>query len=114
VVKKDRHMQLINSAVYDDHAKLRAKALEETRQQKIKQRDEREKLKLSRHLQRLNGSTHKPGRSAPQAGQYEVNIQGIKFHVMKDGAKLVKVPGRTDLVQSMSISRRTADYCSIY
>ena len=90
-------MQLINPAIYEKQSQERARAIEETRKLRLKQRDDREKLKLSKHLERLNGSTASYSTNqqrTPLASQnYEITVEGIRFRVMKDGSKLAKVPG---------------------
>ncbi|TVY48729.1 Zinc finger CCCH domain-containing protein [Lachnellula occidentalis] len=97
VTKKDRHLQLINTNVFEKDSQIRAKAMEETRKQKLMQRDVREKGKFNRHLQRL--ATNNYGALAPQEhsatapANYEINVQGIQFRVAKNGSKLLKVPG---------------------
>ncbi|KAH8656981.1 hypothetical protein BGZ60DRAFT_416481 [Tricladium varicosporioides] len=97
VTKKDRHLQLINTAIYEQESQSRTKAIEETRKQKLAQRDLREKTKFNRHLQRLASNIHAPSsvqvHSASSTGNYEINVQGIQFRVAKNGSKLVKVPG---------------------
>lgn len=94
ITKTDRHLQLINKSYFEKDSQKRVKAIEETRRQKLKQRDEREKLKLSRHLQHSGASS---GSSVvqPTAGtsHYEVTVNGIRFIVAKNGSKLVKAPG---------------------
>lgn len=92
ITKTDRHMQLINPVIFEKDSQRRAKAIEETRQQKLRQRDEREKNKFSKHLHRISGTPYAPGPSSDH-GNYEVNVQGIRFRVVKNGGKLVKVPG---------------------
>ncbi|KAH8593700.1 hypothetical protein B0O99DRAFT_626853 [Bisporella sp. PMI_857] len=87
VTKSDRHLQLINSSVYDRETQNRAKAMEETRRQKLKQRNEVEKSKLSKHLYRGSGN------HALQSRHHEITVNGIQFRVARDGSKLVKVPG---------------------
>lgn len=72
---------------------MRVKAIEETRRQKLKQRDEREKLKLSRHLQRLNASSGSSTMQPSGTTNYEVTVNGIRFTVTKNGGKLVKSSG---------------------
>ncbi|RDW84426.1 hypothetical protein BP6252_02016 [Coleophoma cylindrospora] len=89
VTKTDRHLQLINTSIFEKETQTRAKAIEETRQQKLKQRDEREKLKLSKHLQR--GAAVAAHSTSP--GTFEIVVQGIHFQVAKNGSKLVKVSG---------------------
>ncbi|RFU24525.1 hypothetical protein B7463_g11818, partial [Scytalidium lignicola] len=97
VSKTDRHLQLINTAVFEKNSQHRVKAIEETRMQKLKQRDEREKAKLSRHLQRVGSNIVTAGnvtsRPSDIPGVYEIDIQGIRFRVAKNGSKLVKVSG---------------------
>ncbi|KFX89173.1 hypothetical protein O988_08727, partial [Pseudogymnoascus sp. VKM F-3808] len=96
VTKTDRHMQLINPAIYEKQSQDRARAIEETRKLRLKQRDDREKFKLNKHLERLsdNMAGHGANQRAPQAQpNYEITVQGIRFRVMKDGSKLAKVPG---------------------
>ena len=97
VTKKDRHLQLINTNIFEKDSQIRAKAMEETRKQKLIQRDAREKSKFSKHLQRLAvnsyGATGPQSYSATTAANYEINVQGIQFRVAKNGSKLVKVPG---------------------
>jgi len=93
ITKHDRHRQLINSSVFERESQNRAKAMEETRRQKLKQRNDLEKSKLSKHLQRLRGTNFTSSRPADIAGNYELEVQGIRFRVAKNGSKLVKVPG---------------------
>ena len=97
VTKTDRHLQLINTKYFEKDSQNRAKAIEETRKQKLKQRDEREKAKFSKHLQRLGTNsmvTNAPlMRSTEIAGNYEINVQGLRFRVTQNGSKLVKIPG---------------------
>ncbi|TVY45144.1 Zinc finger CCCH domain-containing protein [Lachnellula subtilissima] len=97
VTKKDRHLQLINTNIFEKDSQIRAKAMEETRRQKLMQRDLREKSKFSKHLQRLANSNYgaigPQSHSATAPANYEINVQGIQFRVAKNGSKLVKVPG---------------------
>ncbi|CAG8984214.1 hypothetical protein HYALB_00004197 [Hymenoscyphus albidus] len=97
VTKQDRHLQLINTSIFEKDSQVRAKAMEETRKQKIMERDAREKAKLSRHLHRVAAGPHSGAgaypRSASAPSTYEINIQGIQFRVAKNGSKLLKTPG---------------------
>ncbi|TVY56673.1 Zinc finger CCCH domain-containing protein [Lachnellula cervina] len=97
VTKTDRHLQLINTNIFEKDSQIRAKAMEETRKQKLMQRDAREKSKFSKHLQRLAvnnyGTIGPQSHSATARANYEINVQGIQFRVAKNGSKLVKVPG---------------------
>jgi hypothetical protein len=89
VTKNDRHLQLINTTVYEKESQQRAKAIEETRQQKLKLRDEREKRKFASRLQQAghNSSTSK------NINGTIVDIEGIPFRVTKNGDRLMKVAG---------------------
>lgn len=94
VTKTDRHLQLINSSVYEKEAQARTKAIEQTRLQKQALRDDRERAKLINHLNR-SAATAGSGLANPAASgaKYEVTIQGIRFAVVKNGSKLVRIPG---------------------
>ncbi|KAL7275133.1 hypothetical protein RUND412_001952 [Rhizina undulata] len=89
IAKRDRHMQLINSSVYD--AQARTKAIEQTRQEKLKKREEREKLKLKRFFQRSQQPSSYGGAHRPNDA-HQVEIGGITYRVAAGGSKLVKVP----------------------
>ncbi|KAK6540941.1 hypothetical protein TWF694_008322 [Orbilia ellipsospora] len=100
VAKRDRHMQLINSSVYGQHLQTRAKAIEQTRQDKLKRKEEREKAKLRNFLQgsKQYGIVNTIGRvkSKPTkvaTYQHEIVINGARFKITVDGSKLVKVSG---------------------
>ncbi|KAH8786598.1 hypothetical protein BGZ57DRAFT_881526 [Hyaloscypha finlandica] len=99
VTKQDRHLQLINTSIFEKDSQKRAKAIEQTRQQKLKQRDEREKARIVQHLQRgnYNGpSTRATGTTANN----ELDVNGIRFRVVQGGSKLVKVPGDLNAAKS--------------
>ncbi|KAK6342917.1 hypothetical protein TWF718_008295 [Orbilia javanica] len=98
VAKRDRHMQLINSSVYDQHLQTRAKAIEQTRQDKLKKKEESEKAKLRSFLQgsKQYGIVNTVGRvkSKPTnvaTYQHEIVINGARYKITVDGSKLVKV-----------------------
>lgn len=90
VVKQDRHLQLINPAVYEQDNQKRVKALEETRKQKSQKKIDYEKTKFIKHLQR---NDYRPAGVAVTNRTYEIDIQGITFHVAKNGSKLIKASG---------------------
>ncbi|KAK3393172.1 hypothetical protein B0H63DRAFT_516374 [Podospora didyma] len=94
VTKTDRHLQLINSSVYEKETQARTRAIEQTRRQKQVLKDERERTKLINHLNRManSGGAAPAGHRTPSA-KYEIAVQGIRFVVAKNGSKLVKVPG---------------------
>ncbi|KAK0716992.1 hypothetical protein B0T26DRAFT_740578 [Lasiosphaeria miniovina] len=96
VTKTDRHLQLINTSIYEKETQARTRAIEQTRRQKQTARDERERTKLIKHLHRMaNVVSTGSGQASEQApaGKYELAVQGIRFLVAKNGSKLVKVPG---------------------
>ncbi|KAF8455635.1 hypothetical protein BGX38DRAFT_1249061 [Terfezia claveryi] len=110
VAKRDRHMQLINSAVYDQQALARAKAMEATRQEKLKRRSERQKLKLKRFLERSKNIVPQTygtayGGVGAASSSHEVSVGGIRYHVSAGGNKLVKVP---DDVKSVTATPKKA------
>jgi len=99
VTKTDRHLQLINTSIFEKESQNRAKAMEETRKQKLRQRDEIEKSKLNKHLNRSSAVIGYgiDSRAASQHSIHEINVQGIQFRIAKDGSKLVKVPSKYSL-----------------
>ena len=97
VAKRDRHMQLINTSIYDKDTQSRVRAIQETRRLKTQQRDEREKSKINRHLQRLAPQVTQVAGSSSMSQSttkaHEVTIDGIQFRVTNGGSKLVRVFG---------------------
>lgn len=89
VTKRDRHMQLINSAIYDKETQTRNKAIEETRKQKALRRDQREKQKIERHLR-----AHEVYSAATPA-VHEITVNGLRFHILDGGSKLARIRGET-------------------
>jgi len=88
VTKQDRHLQLINTSIFEKDSQKRVQAIEQTRQQKLKQRDEREKARVVKHFQR--GTSLRP---TGTTSNDELDVNGIRFRVVQGGSKLVKVPG---------------------
>ncbi|KAL2165939.1 hypothetical protein VTG60DRAFT_3581 [Thermothelomyces hinnuleus] len=95
VTKNDRHLQLINSNVYKKDAQARAAAMEQTRRQKLANRDKQERAKLINHLNRManSGGFGAANQQAIGDNKYEIAVQGVRFVVAKNGSKLVRVPG---------------------
>lgn len=87
VAKNDRHKQLINPAVYEKERLVRARDLENTWKLKAVQRDEREKIKLQRHLQKFSQP------AADQTSNHEVIISGVPFKVANGGSRLIRTSG---------------------
>lgn len=94
VAKRDRHMQLINSAIYDQEAQARAKAMEESRKAKEQKRANIERAKVLRYAQGFGRQY--PGSTAPQvtsepSAEYQVYLNDIPFRVSRGGSKLIRV-----------------------
>lgn len=95
VTKTDRHLQLINASIFENHSQSRTKAIEETRKQRLKQKDARERARFSKHLHRIQGNTGMQQNASDSSEIYEMSVQGVRFRVAKNGSKLVKVQGMT-------------------
>ncbi|RYO73958.1 hypothetical protein DL764_011032 [Monosporascus ibericus] len=91
VSKTDRHLQLINSAIYEKEAQSRSNAIEQTHRHRQLQRDNREKSKLASFARQ--NANHVAASSSASAPKFEITVDGIHFHVLKGGNKLVKSPG---------------------
>ncbi|KUJ11153.1 uncharacterized protein LY89DRAFT_654880 [Mollisia scopiformis] len=91
VSKTDRHLQIINTSIYEKESQLRTKAIEETRQQKLRERGERDKKRFTKQLQRSANNAYSSSTSKSINGTI-VDIEGIAFRVTKNGDKLIKVP----------------------
>jgi len=94
ISKRDRHMQLINPSIYDREANLRSKAIDQTRRQVAKRRDEREKSKIHKHLQKIADSAATRSfspRLSSQVESHELNINGLRFRVCDGGSKLARI-----------------------
>lgn len=94
ISKRDRHMQLINPSIYDREANLRSKAIDQTRRQVAKRRDEREKSKIHKHLQKIADSAATRSfspRPSSQVESHELSINGLRFLVCDGGSRLVRI-----------------------
>lgn len=79
-------MQLINASVYDKDVLARARGIEQTKQQRARERDNRERARITRHL-RSQAST---ARGTPST---ELVINDIRFQVVGGGSKLLRTSG---------------------
>ncbi|KAJ5763038.1 hypothetical protein N7533_001719 [Penicillium manginii] len=96
VAKRDRHMQLINSAVYDKETQARAKAMEETRKMKALRRAEREQTKVLRYAQ---GTVPAGVASVPAAAQpvaHQILVNDVPFKIARGGSKLIRISSTWD------------------
>ncbi|KAK4212966.1 zinc finger CCCH domain-containing protein 3 [Rhypophila decipiens] len=96
VTKTDRHLQLINSSVYEKETTARTRAIEQTRLQKQASRDARERAKLIHHINRVSVDGGGPTNSTASGAKYEITVQGTRFAVAKNGSKLVRIAGDND------------------
>ena len=85
VSKRDRHMQLINSSVYEKNTLSRNKAMKVAREQKSRHNDLREKQKIKKHIQLIA-----TGRAPAASTNHSLLIDGLRFQVCNDGSKLVR------------------------
>ncbi|SPB49149.1 unnamed protein product [Aspergillus niger] len=98
VVKRDRHMQLINTSIYDKETQARTKAMEESRQAKAQKRAQVEQARVLNYAQGV-GRVHPTGFAAPQvstadpSAEYQVFVNDIPFRVSRGGGKLIRVSG---------------------
>ncbi|KAI9925025.1 hypothetical protein MW887_006432 [Aspergillus wentii] len=109
VAKRDRHMQLINSAVYDKETQARTKAMEESRKLKAQKKAQREEAKVLSYAQGV--SRQYPPSSVPSASTvaqpsagYQIFFNDIPFRIAQGGSKLIRVSSATPFDAS-SISR---------
>ncbi|KAL4925489.1 CCCH zinc finger protein [Aspergillus undulatus] len=93
VTKHARHMQLINSAVYDKEAQKRVKALEETRKAKAQKKAQAEQAKVLQFAQGAARQFSTPQVSVPggSSGEYQILLNHIPFRVSRGGGKLIRV-----------------------
>lgn len=99
ITKTDRHMQLINSSVYEKETQQRANAMEQTLRQKQAQKNTHEKaVFMNSMLQSGVIATPSNSNLPSSASQYEITVDGIRFHVVQHGSKLVKAPSMRSLV----------------
>lgn len=94
IAKHDRHMQLINSSIFEKQSQVRSKAMDQTRQQKALQKDQREKLKIERYLQTVSNPTIHTS-TAPSTNAitnvHEISVNGLSFRVVDGGSKLLRI-----------------------
>lgn len=94
VARNDRHLQLINSSVYEKESQNRAAAIEQTLRQKQLQKNLAERNRVSNYLNRTSTAVDPASsNNSSNSTQYELVVDGIRFHVIRQGSKLVRVPG---------------------
>lgn len=101
VAKRDRHMQLINSAIYDKEAQARTKAIAATQKGKQERRGKAEEAKVLRYAQGARNPhvdaavvSSAPG-GVPSFASYQIFIHDIPFQVARGGSKLIRQSSAT-------------------
>ncbi|THX41585.1 hypothetical protein D6D10_02617 [Aureobasidium pullulans] len=104
VSKRDRHMQLINTAVYDQKTQQRQLEIEATEQERQRLRDAKEKAKVIKAFQaHSTGSTpYGAASSASTAAVHDTQINNLRFRVAADGSKLIRMFGEYTSVDSFT------------
>lgn len=92
IAKRDRHMQLINPAIYDQETQARAKAMEQSRRAKTQKRTEVEQAKV---LEYARGPARGPAQASTatataQTG-HQVFVNDVPFRIGRGGSKLIRV-----------------------
>lgn len=87
VVRRDRHMQIINSGIYEHEAQARTKAVEASRAKKAKDRNMQEKQRLQDFLAE---SREPAARAAPS---HCLTLDGLSYEFQHNGEKLTRIYG---------------------
>ncbi|KAF9242733.1 hypothetical protein LCP9604111_7916 [Penicillium roqueforti] len=90
VVKHDRHMQLINPAVYDRKTQDRTKDMERTRKLREQKKTEYEKAKVLRYAQGPGTGAVVSTAANPAAG-HQILVNDVPFRVANGGSKLIRI-----------------------
>jgi hypothetical protein len=113
IQRNDRHLQLINASVYEQDRRARVQAVAETNRLRRQAKDAHEQSALASQFAQGPAAAPPAGGLAamspsaaaaaaattttpatPATPAYEITVHGIPFGVTKNGAKLVKIPGR--------------------
>ena len=80
------HMQWTNAAIFDQRAQEKKKAMEQTALMKKRERDQRQRNRVLKHVK---------GHTSTMTGQpHEMVIADLRFRVASDGSKLIRVFGK--------------------
>ncbi|KAK2836067.1 hypothetical protein FQN49_006718 [Arthroderma sp. PD_2] len=92
IAKRDRHMQLINSSIFDQETQARNKAIAETRRLKAQKKADREESMVLRHAQ-STAQFPATGKSESQydGRAYTILVGDIPFQVARGGSKLISL-----------------------
>ncbi|KAF9894630.1 hypothetical protein FE257_006518 [Aspergillus nanangensis] len=116
VAKRDRHMQLINSAIYDKESQTRAKAMEESRKARAQKKAQVEQAKVLRYAQGVGQQPFSaPGgavvsTTADPSAEYQVYLNDIPFRVSRGGSKLIRVSGAAFIDASFAAKRASLPF----
>lgn len=95
VTRNDRHRQLIASSIFDKETQLRKQAMDETRRQKVLEKDQWEKSTVEKHLRALDAAAAAQASTASSddvaATAHRININGLSFQVVNGGSKLYRI-----------------------
>ncbi|KAL2352330.1 CCCH zinc finger protein [Cryomyces antarcticus] len=93
VSKRDRHMQLIKTSIYDQQQQERIQAMQATMKQKQRERNDREKAKIARHFSEIAKPRFNPDQRTSYAtpALHEIVVDNVRFHVANGGSKLIRV-----------------------
>ncbi|EGD89348.1 hypothetical protein H112_02966 [Trichophyton rubrum D6] len=92
IAKRDRHMQLINSSIFDQETQARNKAIAETRRLKAQKKAAREESMVLRHAQSASRfSESNRSEAQPDGRAYTIYVGDIPFQVAQGGSKLISL-----------------------
>ena len=93
VSKRDRHMQLINTSVYDRVSQERVRSLEATVDSKQRRQNAIEKARLKRHFETAANGNGNFDKVSSSSAPREIEISCIRFKLTDGGSKLMRVSG---------------------
>ena len=115
VTKQDRHMQLINSSIFDKETQNRNSAIEQTRRRKALHKDQRQRQRVQMHLQKLPGAQSKASQSHSSSANFKVHelaVGNLRFEVCNGGSKLKKLSGGCNMLLSLTRLTYRRGQCS--
>ena len=98
VSKRDRHMQLINTSVYDRVSQERVRSMEATSHSKQRRQSDLQKARLRKHFQSFTQSNTNANERSPSRTAREIEINCIRFRLADGGSKLMRVSGKLSKV----------------
>ncbi|KAL9586286.1 MAG: hypothetical protein Q9212_001004 [Teloschistes hypoglaucus] len=88
VTKRGRHKQLINASVLDRVTLQRKQAIDDSQQRKLLATDQWERQRMHQYVETLEALPTSRG------GTHKIEIDGLKFQILKGGSKLARIPGQ--------------------